>query len=92
MNSTKQGINERIPVRNALMQRAKYLFMVAVFMALTTICFADGPSDGETNPDETNTPFDGGVSLLVAAGVVYGIKKRYDARKNDNNMEERNTI
>lgn len=28
-------------------------------------------------------PFDGGVSLLVAAGIGYGVKKVYDKRKGE---------
>lgn len=27
-----------------------------------------------------DVPFDGGVSLLVAAGVAYGLKKAYDKK------------
>ena len=34
------------------------------------------------NPDDDpDTPIDGGVGLLVAAGVVYGIKKFREQRK-----------
>ena len=32
-------------------------------------------------PDVVDTPIDGGISLLVAAGVGYGIKKVRDSRK-----------
>ncbi|MBN8788152.1 MAG: hypothetical protein J0I84_13760 [Terrimonas sp.] len=32
------------------------------------------------DPD-TEVPIDGGVSLLIAAGVAYGAKKAYDKRK-----------
>lgn len=35
--------------------------------------------EGTGNPDEV--PIDGGISLLVAAGVAYGAKKIYDAKK-----------
>ena len=38
----------------------------------------DGDPDG--NPDTTNVPFDGGISILVAAGVAYGLKKRHDSK------------
>jgi len=34
----------------------------------------------QPNPPD-DTPIDGGVSLLVAAGVGYGIKKYKDAKK-----------
>lgn len=32
---------------------------------------------------EVGAPIDGGISLLVAAGVGYGVKKVRDARKKD---------
>lgn len=31
-------------------------------------------------PDPLNAPIDGGVSLLIAAGIAYGGKKAYAAR------------
>jgi len=40
-----------------------------------------GPGNGRP-PGQQNAPFDGGASLLIAAGVAYGIKKAYDRRKN----------
>jgi hypothetical protein len=39
------------------------------------------PGNG-TPPGQQNVPFDGGASLLIAAGVAYGLKKAYDRRKN----------
>lgn len=40
----------------------------------------DAPPDGGfDDPDEI--PIDGGVSLLAAAGVAYGVKKVRDKRK-----------
>ncbi|MFT3946001.1 MAG: hypothetical protein QM763_10065 [Agriterribacter sp.] len=33
--------------------------------------------------DPDAVPIDGGVSLLVAAGVAYGAKKAYDKRKKE---------
>jgi hypothetical protein len=39
-------------------------------------------ADPGDDPDEpTEVPFDGGISILVAAGVAYGLKKKYDAKK-----------
>ena len=32
-------------------------------------------------PDPVDTPIDGGLSILIGAGVVYGIKKARDQRK-----------
>lgn len=38
------------------------------------------------NPgDDTDLPIDGGLSILVAAGVGYGIKKVRDERKKNSN-------
>jgi hypothetical protein len=42
------------------------------------------PDDPGGDPD---APIDGGVGILVAAGVVYGIKKiREERKKNSNNL------
>lgn len=41
------------------------------------------PSGPGPDPD-TEIPIDGGVSLLVAAGIAYGAKKAYDKRKKNN--------
>jgi hypothetical protein len=35
-------------------------------------------------PSHHNAPFDGGASLLVGAGVVYGVKKAFNRRKKAN--------
>jgi hypothetical protein len=79
------------------MQKLKYPFIVLAFLAFSSVCVAEDGIDpggsGEGNPDEqTNIPFDGGVGLLVAAGVAYGIRKKYDDRKKENSIEERNSI
>ncbi|HEX8329895.1 MAG TPA: hypothetical protein VF629_20330 [Hymenobacter sp.] len=39
-----------------------------------------GPQPG-TPPDPTAVPLDGGVSLLLASGVAYGIKHLRNRRK-----------
>jgi len=43
-----------------------------------TVAFAQGP------PGPPATPIDGGLSLLLAAGGVYGVKKIRDIRKRSN--------
>ena len=48
-------------------------------------CSDPANNDPECNPD-TSVPIDGGASILVAAGVAYGIKKIRDKRKQ--NKEE----
>jgi len=37
---------------------------------------------GGTEFDDPDAPLDGGISLLVAAGVAYGYKKMRNERKN----------
>lgn len=37
-------------------------------------------SDPDCDPD-ANVPIDGGASVLIAAGVAYGLKKVHDKRK-----------
>ena len=45
----------------------------------------------QAQPDpggDPDVPIDGGVSLLIAAGVAYGAKKAYDKRKKDKQEKE----
>lgn len=59
------------------------MMMVVVLLISTTAVFAqDG---GPTLPDDPeNVPIDGGLSLLVAAGVGYAVKrKKMQASKNE---------
>src|SRR4051812_37987851 len=94
----RQMTNKTTLGSKAQKRKAKYLLMVAVFLIFTSACFAQDGSDpggsGEGNPDDTNTPFDGGVSVLVAAGIGYGVKKAYDAKRKEagESVEEEATI
>ena len=59
----------------------KVLLMMVVCMLLTTsVVFAQSPPD---NPDTVNVgaPFDGGLSMVIAAGAGYAMKKARDKRK-----------
>jgi hypothetical protein len=57
------------------------LMMVAVLILSTTAVFAQPPTLPEGEPSEV--PIDGGLSLLVAAGVGYAVKRKKDqASKN----------
>ncbi|SHL02036.1 PID-CTERM protein-sorting domain-containing protein [Hymenobacter psychrotolerans] len=49
-----------------------------------TLAVAQGPGSGGPQPDPqqpTAVPIDGGASLLLAAGVGFGLKKLRDQRK-----------
>ncbi|HTN45236.1 MAG TPA: hypothetical protein VL098_02745 [Flavipsychrobacter sp.] len=58
----------------------KKAFFTVAILALPALCYAAPPDPGG-DPDEP-VPVDGGISLLVAAGVGYGAKKLHDAKKN----------
>lgn len=61
-------------------------FFVALFI-LTVMLFTSTTSVADVNfgPDVEDGPVDGGISLLVAAGAGYGIKRLYDAKKKKSN-------
>lgn len=65
--------------KNKLIMKNKNLLPVVVMLLVTMVlpffAMAQDPGGG---PD---APIDGGVSLLLAAGVGYGVKKYRDARK-----------
>lgn len=53
--------------------------MILTLGILPYVSFGQDPGGG---PD---APIDGGVSILVAAGVAYGVKKYRENRKQGNN-------
>ncbi|RYE25904.1 MAG: hypothetical protein EOP51_02415 [Sphingobacteriales bacterium] len=58
---------------------AKLTGLFTLMILVPAISFAHGNSGG--------VPLDGGISLLVAAGVGYGAKKMAASRKKNNNTE-----
>lgn len=57
-------------------QRDVYITLIMILcMALPMITLAQGPVD------PNDAPIDGGLSLLLAAGAAYGVKKYRDGRK-----------
>lgn len=56
-------------------------FLIVVLCFLSEFSFAQ-IGDDNFDPD---TPIDGGLSILIAAGVGYGIKKVRDERKKRTN-------
>jgi len=65
--------------------------LVVIIMVLSTLVKAqvdipEPPTDSGGDPwdvQDVYVPFDGGVSLLVAAGIGYGVKKAREKRKAD---------
>lgn len=56
------------------MQKIFPVLLLLICILLPALSFAEGPDDPE------DTPIDGGLSLLLAAGAAYGMKK-YRSRK-----------
>jgi len=61
---------------------AKTVLFLAILTALPTVFTLAGPRSLGGEP----APIDGGISLLVAAGIGYGAKKIRDARKKVTNV------
>ena len=59
-------------------QIAKAVGLLLVFIIITTLSAHAQPPDAG---GDVNAPIDGGLSLLVAAGVGYGAKKLKARRK-----------
>lgn len=55
------------------------VLLAMICIALPVITLAQGP------PDPEDTPIDGGLSLLLAAGSAYGIKKYRSYKKQSKN-------
>ncbi len=53
--------------------KAVHVIILVAFFLLPCLLHAQGPGFGDDVTDEV--PIDGGLSLLVAAGVGYGVKQ-----------------
>ncbi len=56
--------------------KSAFIFSAILFVAITTVQAQIGDAGGDVD-----LPIDGGLSLLVAAGVGYGAKKLREKRK-----------
>ncbi|MEO8763555.1 MAG: hypothetical protein ABI416_04675 [Ginsengibacter sp.] len=63
----------------------KSSIVVLAFLCVSTFVKAQ-PGDGGPDPDPGGggAPLDLGLSVLVAAGIGYAVKKKYDAGKREN--------
>ena len=55
----------------------RMMLLMGVWLCITTPLFSQPPDDGDTQ----NAPIDGGLSILIAAGAGYAVKKGYEKRK-----------
>ncbi len=77
------------------MKNIKFLFKT-MMLCLTLTLVGYTPSFGQdpdpwADPDTNDVPVDGGLSLFIAAGVGYGIKKAKDLKKRKQELKEDNT-
>jgi hypothetical protein len=62
------------------------LSLLAIFLLIGITSVHSQPGDPGPDPDPS-IPFDGGLSLVIAAGVAYAAKKGYDKRKKTTSNE-----
>ena len=60
-----------------MIQNLLVLTVILLISLIPTIAFAQDPGGG---PD---VPIDGGLSLLLAAGAAYGVKKYREGKKKE---------
>ncbi len=66
------------------MTSRSFFHTLCIVIAFSFLPFLVGAQPGGPGPDPdpgTSVPFDGGLSLLIAAGIGYASKKAYDKRK-----------
>ena len=69
------------------MKQFKLILIISLVLLGSQILLSDPPPPPAGNPGcwpPPCVPIDGGISLLIAAGVGYGAKKLVDSRKKNN--------
>jgi hypothetical protein len=56
--------------------------LIIAFCSMSTLLFAQDPSGTPGGGVQLDVPLDGGLSLLVAAGLLYGERNRQRLKKN----------
>ncbi len=59
-------------------QLIKIIYLFIILVSISNLLHAQPPGPGGDN----DAPIDGGLSLLIAGGVGYGVKKIREKRKN----------
>ena len=68
------------------MKYFKFLVIICLMLSMAPL---DGFAQGDPGCDPLDPlcPIDGGLSLLIAAGIGIGAKKAYDAKKKANESD-----
>lgn len=63
-------------------QKIKIALLAILFTCTASLVQAQpGGDPNDPDPNNTDIPFDGGLSLIAAASIAYAAKKGYDKRK-----------
>jgi hypothetical protein len=74
---------------NIITQATKRVIgLVSTMMFISATAWAQFFGPPAAPPDVLDNPIDGGLSLLLGAGAVYGAKKLRDYRNKNNKNEE----
>lgn len=63
--------------------KRKFILSTAVWILSSLLLYVPSAFAVATPGDDNEIPIDGGLSMLVAAGIAYGAKKAYDKRKKE---------
>lgn len=77
-------------MKHMMAKKIRTLLAVLAFSCVCTITYAQGPpgDPGDDPGGGTTIPIDGGLGLLIAAGVGFAAKKGYDKRKKENVLDK----
>ncbi len=67
-------ISFRMNIKNKIIMKAKFLRVTGVLVIIMLIAIPAMAQDNFPEPED-DIPIDGGITLLLAAGVGYGAKK-----------------
>ncbi len=62
----------------------KLMLALGILLTISVSALAEDPGGPGGDVD---APFDGGISLLVASGVAYGVKQWRESRKNNKEQD-----
>ena len=67
-------VSFRMSIKNKIIMKAKFLRVTGVLVIIMLIAIPAMAQDNFPEPED-DIPIDGGITLLLAAGVGYGAKK-----------------
>jgi hypothetical protein len=68
----------------------KQKILLGILAAITSVTYAAPPPPPGTGPacwPPPCVPIDGGITLLMAAGAAYSVKKFYESRKKEESVD-----